>query len=125
MLTIFFIAVIWNPTTNVETPLPDMPGQVVRVYPSIWCERDASIDACEQLFADHSLLRWKQHAGRLLGRLQLPSYQHLGLSRVERLPAYHARALGRKSATVPAGRRFFPEEDERWASSYCYPTERC
>jgi hypothetical protein len=24
----------WDPDTNVETPLPDMPGQVVRVYPA-------------------------------------------------------------------------------------------
>ena len=25
---------IWNPTSNTETDLPDMPGQVIRVYPA-------------------------------------------------------------------------------------------
>ncbi|KAJ8592539.1 putative copper radical oxidase [Rhizopogon salebrosus TDB-379] len=26
--------ILWNPDTNVETPLPDMPGKVARVYPA-------------------------------------------------------------------------------------------
>lgn len=29
-----YSAMMWDPDTNVETPLPDMPGQVVRVYPA-------------------------------------------------------------------------------------------
>ncbi|KAJ6597039.1 DUF1929-domain-containing protein [Mycena vulgaris] len=29
-----YSTMVWNPTTNVETPLPDMPGQVIRVYPA-------------------------------------------------------------------------------------------
>ncbi|KAI9449470.1 glyoxal oxidase, partial [Russula earlei] len=29
-----YSTIIWNPTTNAETPLPDMPGQIVRVYPA-------------------------------------------------------------------------------------------
>jgi hypothetical protein len=29
-----YSSMLWNYTTNVETPLPDMPGQVVRVYPA-------------------------------------------------------------------------------------------
>ncbi|KAJ7449956.1 DUF1929-domain-containing protein [Mycena latifolia] len=29
-----FSTILWNPTTNVETELPDMPGQVIRVYPA-------------------------------------------------------------------------------------------
>lgn len=27
-------SVLWDPDTNVETPLPDMPGRVIRVYPA-------------------------------------------------------------------------------------------
>ncbi|KAJ7784693.1 putative copper radical oxidase [Mycena metata] len=29
-----FSTTIWNPTTNTEQALPDMPGQVIRVYPA-------------------------------------------------------------------------------------------
>ncbi|KAJ7139027.1 glyoxal oxidase N-terminus-domain-containing protein [Mycena epipterygia] len=29
-----YSTMIWNPNTNAETDLPDMPGQVVRVYPA-------------------------------------------------------------------------------------------
>ncbi|KAJ7097790.1 DUF1929-domain-containing protein [Mycena belliarum] len=29
-----FSTILWNPTTNVETDLPDMPKQVIRVYPA-------------------------------------------------------------------------------------------
>jgi hypothetical protein len=29
-----YSSMLWDPNTNVETPLPDMPGQVVRVYPA-------------------------------------------------------------------------------------------
>ncbi|KLO09513.1 glyoxal oxidase [Schizopora paradoxa] len=29
-----FSTIIWNPLTNVETPLPNMPGNVIRVYPA-------------------------------------------------------------------------------------------
>ncbi|KAJ7173993.1 DUF1929-domain-containing protein [Mycena crocata] len=29
-----FSTMSWNPKTNVETPLPDMPNQVIRVYPA-------------------------------------------------------------------------------------------
>ncbi|KAJ6497006.1 DUF1929-domain-containing protein [Mycena vitilis] len=29
-----FSTMLWDPTTNNETPLPDMPGQVIRVYPA-------------------------------------------------------------------------------------------
>ncbi|KAG2123080.1 copper radical oxidase [Suillus clintonianus] len=29
-----FSTILWNPATNVETPLPDMPGDVIRVYPA-------------------------------------------------------------------------------------------
>ncbi|KAJ7758521.1 glyoxal oxidase [Mycena maculata] len=29
-----FSTMIWNPDTNTETDLPDMPGQVIRVYPA-------------------------------------------------------------------------------------------
>ncbi|KAI9456745.1 copper radical oxidase variant A [Russula earlei] len=29
-----YSTIIWNPATNAETPLPDMPGQIVRVYPA-------------------------------------------------------------------------------------------
>jgi hypothetical protein len=30
----FWISVMWDYNNNVETPLPDMPGQIVRVYPA-------------------------------------------------------------------------------------------
>jgi hypothetical protein len=33
-LSYFILLVLWNPLTNVETSLPDMPGAVVRVYPA-------------------------------------------------------------------------------------------
>jgi len=29
-----FSTMLWNPSTNVETDLPDMPGKVIRVYPA-------------------------------------------------------------------------------------------
>ncbi|KAJ6525604.1 glyoxal oxidase N-terminus-domain-containing protein [Mycena capillaripes] len=29
-----YSTMLWNPTTNAETDLPDMPGQVIRVYPA-------------------------------------------------------------------------------------------
>ncbi|KAJ7632761.1 DUF1929-domain-containing protein [Roridomyces roridus] len=29
-----FSTMLWDPSANVETPLPDMPGQVIRVYPA-------------------------------------------------------------------------------------------
>ena len=28
------LSVLWDPDTNTETPLPDMPGKVIRVYPA-------------------------------------------------------------------------------------------
>jgi hypothetical protein len=34
MILIKILAVLWNYTSNVETPLPDMPNGVVRVYPA-------------------------------------------------------------------------------------------
>ncbi|OCH89155.1 DUF1929-domain-containing protein [Obba rivulosa] len=29
-----YSSVLWDPNTNEETPLPDMPGQIIRVYPA-------------------------------------------------------------------------------------------
>ncbi|KAH9979779.1 glyoxal oxidase [Russula compacta] len=29
-----YSTILWDPSTNAETPLPDMPGQIIRVYPA-------------------------------------------------------------------------------------------